>query len=164
MIARHGLTFIFAAVFLAGCGSQSEENIPNNSASPDVPENISEPDALSENSAGGNTAAPDAAAIPTAYQGRWGQVPADCEPGRSDAKGLLIITTDALKFYESSGKVGGVSTRTANRLVADFDMMGEGMEWNRQMAFDLSNGSKTLVRTESGAEVPFEPVTYQRCP
>src|SRR5215212_795465 len=42
-----------------------------------------------------------AATIPAALQGRWGLSPADCMPGRSDAKGLLIISPGELRFYES---------------------------------------------------------------
>lgn len=170
MTGRAVLAFILTGALLTGCGSNPDpQEQANNASPPAMQENIAEPDAMPTDAPALNETALNKAgagdtAIPAALQGRWGQVANDCQPGRADAKGLLVITADTLKFYESSGKVGKVETRTASRLVANFAMMGEGMEWNRRMAFDLSNGGRTMVRNESGAEAPYEPVTYQRCP
>src|SRR6188472_2988303 len=43
----------------------------------------------------------DAAPIPAALQGRWGLTPADCTSALGDAKGLLVINANELRFYES---------------------------------------------------------------
>ena len=45
-----------------------------------------------------------ATAIPASLHGRWGLTPADCTSTRGDAKGLLIVSADGLKFYESLGQ------------------------------------------------------------
>src|SRR5687768_11553061 len=42
-----------------------------------------------------------AASIPAALHGRWGMSPADCTSTRGDAKGLLVVSADGLRFYES---------------------------------------------------------------
>src|SRR5690348_15675743 len=39
-----------------------------------------------------------AASIPAALHGRWGLNPNDCVPGRSDAKGLLVVSGSDLRF------------------------------------------------------------------
>ena len=44
--------------------------------------------------------------IPATIQGRWGLTPADCISNRGDAKGLLIIAADSLKFYELRARPG----------------------------------------------------------
>src|SRR3569623_2124157 len=40
-------------------------------------------------------------AIPAALQGRWGLAPGDCTSALGDAKGLLVINSRELRFYES---------------------------------------------------------------
>ncbi len=45
--------------------------------------------------------------IPASLHGRWGMTPADCTSTRGDAKGLLIVSADGLKFYESVAKPAG---------------------------------------------------------
>ena len=103
------------------------------------------------------------AQIPTAMQGRWALVPADCEPGRADAKGLLTITADKLRFYESVGTLGDIREAAENRIRASFDFMGEGMEWQRDMTLELQDGGSALVRREFGADAAPEPLRYSRC-
>jgi hypothetical protein len=101
--------------------------------------------------------------IPVALQGRWGLVPADCTSTRGDNKGLLTITADALRFYESRGKPAEVIERDASRLVADFAMTGEGQEWTRRMVLDAQDGGDTLVRREQGADAMPGALRYRRC-
>src|SRR5690606_28534444 len=91
-----------------------------------------------------------AAGIPEALRGRWGLVAADCEPGRSDAKGLLVVSADKLEFYESVGTLGEASERTPQRLRASFAFTGEGMSWTRDMLLEAQAGGKTLLRQEFG--------------
>lgn len=110
-------------------------------------------------------AAPQAAAsgIPAALQGRWGLVPADCEPGRSDAKGLLEVDSESLEFYESVGQLGAVSGRTAHSISANFAFTGEGMEWTREMELAIGDGGETMVRREVGEGAMDGPLAYARC-
>ena len=99
--------------------------------------------------------------IPTAIQGRWGMVPADCTSTRGDAKGLLTITGNTLKFYESVGTLGTIKSRAENSLRADFAFSGEGMTWSRDV--ELSVAGDTLTRTERGGDEPGGPFTYAKC-
>ena len=96
-------------------------------------------------------------------QGRWGLVAADCEPDHADAKGLLTITADKLRFYESVGTLGDIREGAENRIRASFDFEGEGMEWQRDMTLELQDGGSALVRREFGAEAATEPLRYSRC-
>ncbi len=109
--------------------------------------------------------AADAAAggIPRALQGRWGMVPADCEPGRDDAKGLLVVDADSLEFYESMGTLGETAERSAGRIRAEFAFTGEGMTWEREMELVTNDGGDTMSRTEFGEEAMREPQNYARC-
>lgn len=96
--------------------------------------------------------------IPVALQGRWGLTPADCEPGRSDAKGLLTITANELKFYESRG-VPGTSIETSDRGISgNFNFTGEGESWTNYVSLKLSDNG--LIRTERN---PAASYTYARC-
>ncbi len=101
--------------------------------------------------------------IPPALQGRWGLVPADCEPGRADAKGLLVIEDDSLEFYESMAELRQVDERSAGRIRADFAFTGEGMSWQREMELVTRDGGETMVRREFGAEATPGPLEYARC-
>jgi len=111
-------------------------------------------------------AAPDVAAnaIPEGLRGRWGLVPADCTSTRGDAKGLLEISADRLKFYESVGRLGAIRGASAMSVDATFAFTGEGQNWMRDMTLSSPDGGKTLVRKESGADAVPEPLIYTRCP
>ena len=90
---------------VAACGGADpvDDKAVNTSAGlPDI--NATAPSAAGEPHVDTQPAKPlpaPASSIPAALQGRWGLTPADCMPGRSDAKGLLTITADGLRFYES---------------------------------------------------------------
>ena len=117
---------------------------------------------------GGAVAQPNApvaetAGIPAALQGRWGLVAADCEPGRSDAKGLLTITADKLEFYESVGELDDIREVADDRIHASFDFTGEGMEWEREMALELQETGSALVRREFGADAAPGSFRYVKC-
>lgn len=101
--------------------------------------------------------------IPAAIRGRWGLVPADCEPGRADAKGLLTITAGKLEFYESVGTLKGVTEATPTRIRASFNFEGEGMTWERDMVLDVQDGGATLIRREYGEDAAPEPFRYAKC-
>lgn len=102
------------------------------------------------------------AAMPAALQGRWGITANDCDPARSDAKGLMVVTADSLRFYESRGTLRSAETIGPDAVQATFAYTGEGMEWTAQDTFRLINDGQVLVRRATGAE-PTEPLEYRRC-
>lgn len=166
------LVTIAAFLSLAGCGGgeRTPANdtiaIPENAAvtlpaPPEQPGSAPTPSAAPSPTA---SASPDSGTgIPTALHGRWGLVPADCTSTRGDNKGLLTITADMLRFYESVGKIGNMAERGPDRIVADFAMTGEGQEWTRRMTLDVQDGGKTLVRREQGDDAMPGALRYQRC-
>ena len=99
-------------------------------------------------------------AIPESMQGRWGLVPADCTSTRGDAKGLLTITGDTLKFYESRAMLTKVVGNWPEKLKAEFAFTGEGQSWTRTETLSLTNSSNTLVRED---EELAQPLRYARC-
>lgn len=102
--------------------------------------------------------------IPQALQGRWALVPADCEAGRADAKGLMIVQPDTLAFYESRATLARVDDRSETRLEGVFVFSGEGQTWQRALLLDLREGGEGLMRQELGEGAAPEPVHYSRCP
>ena len=99
-----------------------------------------------------------------AFRGRWGLVPADCEPRRSDATGLLEINEDELRFYESRATPDGLVEYAPRRIVGEFDFVGEGQVWRRTMSLELQEGGRTLVRREYGQDAMPGMLRYERCP
>jgi hypothetical protein len=99
-----------------------------------------------------------ASKIPASLHGRWALTPADCTSTRGDAKGLMIVSADSLKFYESLGKPAGTLKTSSDSASGDFAFTGEGMTWKRYEALELQDNK--LVRTESN---PMASFTYARC-
>lgn len=99
-----------------------------------------------------------AAAIPAALQGRWGLTPADCMPGRSDAKGLLTIGGSDLRFYESRAVPAADVTTDADSAAGNFHFEGEGQSWTKYEALKVEKGR--LTRTETRPSASF---TYAKC-
>ena len=96
--------------------------------------------------------------IPAAIRGRWGMTPADCTSTRGDAKGLLEIGPDSLKFYESRA-VPGTSIETNDQGISgNFNFTGEGQEWSKYVSLKLEG--EVLRRTERN---PVASYTYARC-
>ena len=103
------------------------------------------------------------ATIPAALRGRWGLVAADCTSTRGDAKGLIRVTRDTIRFYESRAPLGRVAARDRSRIVADFAFEGEGQTWRKRMVLDARDGGRTLVRRESGDDAMPGALRYRRC-
>ncbi|MBN9507289.1 MAG: hypothetical protein J0I69_14845 [Altererythrobacter sp.] len=101
--------------------------------------------------------------IPAAIQGRWGMVPADCDPARDDAKGLLTIGPTKLEFYESVGTLTSIAEASASRIRASFAFTGEGMEWQRDETLDVQDNGQTLIRREYGEDAAPGPLRYSKC-
>ena len=104
------------------------------------------------------------APIPAGLQGRWGLVPADCDPARDDAKGLMTVGPDTLRFYEARARVAAITARSPDRLAARFAFEGEGTTWTREIDFRLVGGGERLIRNETGPDAMPGPLTYRRCP
>lgn len=110
-----------------------------------------------------DTGTPAPTQIPAVLQGRWGMVPADCDPARDDAKGLLTITADKLQFYESVGTLDTIMDAEPSRIRASFDFEGEGMSWQREVVLDVQDAGATLIRREYGEDAAPGPFRYSKC-
>ncbi|MBI0475466.1 hypothetical protein D9601_08900 [Sphingomonas sp. MA1305] len=104
------------------------------------------------------------AAIPTAFQGRWGMVANDCDPARADNKGLLTIAGNHLSFYESRGDAAKIRTTGRNRIAFDLPMSGEGMTWSEPTVLTLEGDGRTLIRETTGPADRAGSNRYQKCP
>lgn len=145
------ISAILACGILAGCGSAPRENVAANTVA-------NEALAAPEGPAPVETRVK---ALPASFVGRWGMVPNDCDPSRDDAKGLMEISPEILRFYESRGTVKSVTIASPEKVTADVAFSGEGQTWEKAVTLILANKGETLVREES--ETPA-PLRYQRCP
>lgn len=101
--------------------------------------------------------------IPQAARGRWGLVPADCTSTKGDAKGLLEVSADQLKFYESVAKLGTIKEAGESRIRATFAYTGEGQSWNQDVVLDAQDDGNTLIRRDYGKDAMPGPLKYTRC-
>lgn len=95
-----------------------------------------------------------------AYFGRWAMVPVECEPGRSDAKGLITIQGSLVKFYESTATLREGKRLSSAAMQGNFEFVGEGQKWEKPMRFELSSDRQRLTRTDLGDQTSYR---YQRC-
>lgn len=158
------LPFASLVLLLAAC--QPEPANPSNAVTANArvpPADEAAPDntAAASNRTGDGAAAP-VAAIPAALHGRWGLVPADCTSTRGDAKGLLTISADTLRFYESRARLAQVTASSPTRIAATFAFEGEGQSWTRTVTLELGSDGATLVRREE-AEGERLSLGYRRC-
>lgn len=99
-----------------------------------------------------------AARIPAALQGRWGLTPADCGGDPAAAKGLLVVTPDELRFYESNAVPSRDVATDGDSISGTFAFTGEGQSWTRYEALKLN--SNVLTRTEIKPAASF---SYAKC-
>ena len=99
-----------------------------------------------------------ATTIPVALQGRWGLTPADCTSSLGDAKGLLVINGNELRFYESRAVPVDGTAADDNSISGDFAFTGEGQSWTRFEALKVER--QRLTRTEVKPSASF---TYAKC-
>ncbi|WP_334185379.1 hypothetical protein [Novosphingobium sp.] len=151
------VTVLLLALGLAACSKEPAKPSAEETASP-----------LPEASATASVAASEPGGIPTsipaALRGRWGLVDADCTSTRGDAKGLLTIDADTLKFYESVAKLGVIKSGSATAIEGDFAFSGEGQSWNLDVSLRSPDGGKTLVRKDTGPDAMPGTLTYAKCP
>jgi len=150
-----------AIVALAACGKPDAvaDGANNVDALPDVNTPAPSPTgAPPANASASTTPVAPAAAIPAALQGRWGLTPVDCTSTLGDAKGLLIVNSDELRFYESRAVPSpGVET-SLDSVSGNFAFTGEGQAWEKYETLELQKDK--LVRTERDPVASF---TYVRC-
>ncbi|NNM77163.1 hypothetical protein HJG53_09640 [Sphingomonas sp. ID1715] len=105
---------------------------------------------------GATATVPASTKIPESLQGRWGMVPADCDPARADNKGLMTVSADRLAFYESRATLEKVASADPDRFSGDFSFSGEGQSWKAKVT--LTRQGDSLTREEDGSRF-----TYRRC-
>lgn len=121
------------------------------------PDPSAEPAATASPSPG--TVAATATAIPPRFRGRWGLVPADCDPRRDDNKGLMTVAARQLRFYESRAVPAKVERTGPDALAVTLAFSGEGQTWAETARLTLRQNGRVLVRTGSEGG----PLRYTRC-
>ena len=153
---------ILAIVALASCGRPDAVDEDRNTAALPAPVNATSASAdgapPAEGSSPGTSTPAAAATLPASLHGRWGLTPGDCTSTRGDAKGLLIVGAQGLKFYESRAVPGADVDTSDDSASGTFTFTGEGQTWTRHLSLELQDGK--LVRTERD---PIESFTYVRC-
>jgi hypothetical protein len=91
-------------------------------------------------------------------QGRWGLTPGDCTSRLGDAKGLLVIGPNELRFYESRAVPAADVQGDADTISGNFHFTGEGQAWTKYEA--LKRSGDKLTRTENNPAASF---TYAKC-
>lgn len=152
---------VWMLALLATACQQAPQTAPDAAAggqpsSPAVPAPVAAPSPAPE----APSAEADAAAeqIPAAFHGRWGMVPADCTSTRGDAKGLLTIDGQSLRFYESRAVPTDPRMTAPGSWTAVLAFEGEGQRWTEPTTLTLADDGQTLTRA---AEQSF---TYRKCP
>ena len=108
--------------------------------------NLTTPDL---NEADDSGSEPPASRIPAAFQGRWGMVPADCTSTRGDNKGMITVTDDRIRFFESTGTLTKVTQDAKENFTGTYAFTGEGMTWTNSHNLKLTCSSTTLIRKQS---------------
>lgn len=162
---RPTLTVALIALALAACQQPGDENIAiddTTSANAEI-ETLPPDETVSNEPANvvdGNSSESGPQTIPAAFHGRWGMVAADCTSTRGDAKGLITIASDGIKFYESRGKLTRVTLNAPENFTGTFSFTGEGQSWTNSQNLKLTNSSNTLVRSETDISQSY---SYKRC-
>ena len=87
-------------------------------------------------------------------------VPADCTSTRGDAKGLITIDADSIKFFESKGTLTKVTLNAPENFTGTFAFTGEGQSWTNSQNLKLTGSSNTLIRSETDVAQSY---SYKRC-
>ena len=151
--------FLLVAVLaISACGRPDVVADEENAAALPEPVNRSAPSPTGGPPSNSTAAAASGQLIPAALRGRWGLTPADCTSTRGDAKGLLVVGTNELRFYESRAVPADDVQTSENSIGGNFAFTGEGQEWTRHLTLEIRNDR--LVRTERD---PVSTFRYVRC-
>ncbi len=151
----------FAIAALSACGRPDPvaDEAENAAALPTINQAEPSPTGGPPANAAETAGTPSAAGrMPGALQGRWGLTPVDCTTALGDAKGLLVVNSEELRFYESRAVPAANVQTSANSISGDFAFTGEGQNWTKYQTLQLQDGK--LVRTERDPSASF---TYVRC-
>jgi hypothetical protein len=161
-----GLAALFA---LTACSQGSDENIAIDnavnaaeSANADVEVLPADETAVIDEADNADSIEPSppgtlgASMIPAQYHGRWGMNAADCDPSRSDNKGLITVGDKTVRFYESTATLKEQRPAIATSFSGLFGFTGEGQTWEKVMTFTRTGD--TLKRAEEDGSY-----TYKRC-
>lgn len=151
---------VFAILLIGGIAACDKKSPVDQEA------NALGPAQVTTDSAGKAAGAPPAAAansgqagpIPVSIQGRWGMTPADCIAGAADAKGLLTIGADTIRFYESRAVPATGVEANDGGISGEWNFAGEGERWTEYLSLKLHGDG--LVRTERNPPTTY---TYARC-
>jgi hypothetical protein len=83
--------------------------------------------------------------------------PADCS-GQGEAKGLLVITAEELRFHQSRAVPVGDTGGTEDSFTGDFTFTGPDRTWTGFETLQIQG--RRLVRTTSS---PMASYTYAKC-
>lgn len=154
---------IAGAITLASCGDPDPvaEEVENASHLPTINRSSASPTGAAPARgapAGNAVGTPVSGTIPVALRGRWGLSPGDCDVPTGEAEGMLIISSDELRFYESRARPAAKAQTSSNSISGDFAFTGEGTSWTRHLSLEIRGGR--LVRTERN---PVASYRYVRC-
>ena len=152
------------ALALAACQQPNDDNIAideSNTANADF-ETLPPDETVTnvENEVGNSAEPPATLAIPAAFHGRWGMVPADCTSTQGDNKGLITIRDKTIDFFESKGTLTKVTLNAPENFTGTFAFTGEGQSWTNSQNLKLTGSSNTLIRSETDVAQSY---SYKRC-
>jgi len=153
----------FAVLAIASCSARNPVDRSVTAANAAALPEVNAPAPMATGEPHGNTepAQPlpaPVAKIPASLQGRWGLTPTACMPNHPDAKSLLVITPDDLRFHDSQAVPAVDVANDSGSISGKFAFTGEGRSWTKYEALKISND--TLVRTEMNPTASF---TYAKC-
>lgn len=156
--ASEGAEVTDTAVPIADNGVPAETETTMNPASP--ADTVTDDTSDSQEATDRALAQPMGKAFPRPFQGRWGSE-GDCTDTQGGAKGLMVINGDTVRFYEARGVVKTMTIETPTRVTAELAFEGEGQTWTKSATFTLTDGGRTIRRTETNPTLDYR---YPRCP
>jgi hypothetical protein len=154
--------FLLLAFSACGGNDPVDEKAANTAGLPDInataPTASGQPHARTAPAAAAAFHTGPSIAIPAALQGRWGLTPADCTSALGDAKGLLVVSSSELRFYESRAVPAADADGDSNSISGNFVFTGEGQSWVKFEALKVDKG--VLTRTEAKPTASF---SYAKC-
>ena len=164
---RFALPFA-ALALLTACSDQSPQDAPVDAAdvppaAPVTPMPVEPDGGIGDGAGPPDTLGMPEFGIPQPVQGRWGLTANDCERGRADAKGLLVVSATTLTFYESVGQLKEIARAGPQGIRAIYAFSGEGMNWESDTELTLADSGKQLIRREFGENAGPDSFTYGTC-
>ena len=102
--------------------------------------------------------------VPELLHGRWARTIADCVAADTGGQGLVVLSADTLRSYESVGRLTDTIEWSPRRIVGTFAFTGEGASWRRRLLLSLSDDGRTLIAEERGDDAARDTSRYLRCP